>query len=71
MDQLVVEAIVGIAKGMGKKTIAEFVPDQDGRSAARSGVDYAQGYHVGVPRPVIETFHSYGPPLEAGRLEPG
>ena len=22
----------------------------------RSGVDYAQGFHIGVPRPVTETF---------------
>ena len=29
MDQLVVEAIVGIAQGMGKKTVAEFVADQE------------------------------------------
>ena len=29
MDQLVVKAIVGIARGLGKKTIAEFVADED------------------------------------------
>jgi EAL domain-containing protein (putative c-di-GMP-specific phosphodiesterase class I) len=28
IDQLVVEAIVGIARGMGKKTVAEFVTVQ-------------------------------------------
>ena len=56
-DQLVVEAIVGIAKGMGKKTVAAGVTDQDmADRLRRSGVDYAQGYHIGVPRPVIETF---------------
>jgi diguanylate cyclase (GGDEF)-like protein/PAS domain S-box-containing protein len=55
MDRLVVEAIVGIAQGMGKKTIAEFVGDDDtARLLEKSGVDYAQGYHVGRPRPLAE-----------------
>ena len=56
-DQLVVEAIVAIAKGMGKKTVAEFVTDQDMTDRLRrSGIDYAQGLHIGMPRPVAETF---------------
>ena len=56
-DQLVVQAIVGIAKGMGKKTVAEFVTDQDMIDRLRhSGIDYAQGFHIGVPRPITETF---------------
>jgi EAL domain-containing protein (putative c-di-GMP-specific phosphodiesterase class I) len=57
MDQLVVEAIVGIARGMGKETIAEFVPDEDtSRLLETSGVDYAQGYHIGRPRPLREVL---------------
>jgi len=57
MDQLVVGAIVGIAQGMGKKTIAEFVPDEDTRRLLeKSGVDYAQGYHVGRPRPLRDVL---------------
>jgi len=57
MDQLVVGAIVGIAQGMGKKTIAEFVPDDDtARLLEKSGVDYAQGYHVGRPRPLRDVL---------------
>jgi EAL domain-containing protein (putative c-di-GMP-specific phosphodiesterase class I) len=56
-DQLVVEAIVGIAKGMGKKTVAAGVTDQSmADRLRRSGIDYAQGYHIGVPRPIHETF---------------
>jgi EAL domain-containing protein (putative c-di-GMP-specific phosphodiesterase class I) len=55
MDQLVVKAIVGIARGLGKKTIAEFVADEDtARFLRESGVDYAQGYHVGQPRPLLD-----------------
>jgi len=56
-DQLVVEAIVGIARGMGKQTVSEFVTDQDMTDRLRrSGIDYAQGFHIGVPRPISETF---------------
>jgi diguanylate cyclase (GGDEF)-like protein/PAS domain S-box-containing protein len=56
-DRLVVEAIVGIAKGMGKKTVAEFVTDQDMTDRLReSGIDYAQGFHIGPPRPILEGF---------------
>jgi diguanylate cyclase (GGDEF)-like protein/PAS domain S-box-containing protein len=55
MDQLVVTAIVGIARGMGKRTIAEFVNDEETvRLLERAGVDHAQGYHVGRPRPLRE-----------------
>jgi len=55
MDRLVVEAIVGIARGMGKKTIAEFVPNEDTcRLLERCGVDYAQGHHVGRATPLRE-----------------
>jgi EAL domain-containing protein (putative c-di-GMP-specific phosphodiesterase class I) len=56
-DQLVVEAIVGIAKGMGKKTVAEFVTDAGMSDRLRgSGIDYAQGFHIGMPRPIVEAF---------------
>jgi EAL domain-containing protein (putative c-di-GMP-specific phosphodiesterase class I) len=62
-DQLVVEAIVGIAKGMGKKTVAECVTDQELTDRLRrSGIDYAQGFHIGVPRPVTEIFAQQGAP---------
>jgi diguanylate cyclase (GGDEF)-like protein/PAS domain S-box-containing protein len=62
-DQLVVEAIVGIAKGMGKKTVAEFVTDQEMTDRLRrSGIDYAQGFHIGVPRPIVETFAQLSAP---------
>ncbi|MFP5362401.1 MAG: EAL domain-containing protein [Thermoleophilia bacterium] len=49
-DQLMVKAIVQIAHGLGKRTIAEFVGD--GRTQAllaQYGVDLAQGYHIGLP----------------------
>lgn len=49
-DQLVVKAIVEIARGLGKRTIAEFVEDEDTTELLRGyGVDMAQGYHLGRP----------------------
>ena len=55
MNQLVVTAIVGIAKGMGKKTMAEFVADEATVCLlSRLGVDYAQGYHIARPQPVAK-----------------
>ena len=61
MNQLVVSAIVSIARGMGKKTIAEFVADEEAvRLLRKIGVDFAQGYHIGVPRPVSELLQTTG-----------
>jgi diguanylate cyclase (GGDEF)-like protein len=49
-DQLTVKAIVQIARGLGKRTIAEFVEDEDTRALLQEyGVDMAQGYHLGRP----------------------
>ena len=54
-DELVVEAIVHVASGLGKRTIAEYVTDADTVTKMRDlGVDYAQGFHVGRPFPVSE-----------------
>ena len=48
-----IESIVRIAKGLGKRTIAEHVEDAQTLDAMRSmGVDYAQGFHIGHPAPV-------------------
>lgn len=52
-DQLVVQALVDIARGLGKTTIAEFVGDDDTLAILReAGVDLAQGYYLGRPEPV-------------------
>jgi diguanylate cyclase (GGDEF)-like protein len=56
-DTLVVEAIVKIAQGMGKKTVAEFVGSTEAAERLREmGVDFAQGYQLGVPQPVAQLF---------------
>jgi len=53
IDQLVIEAVVRIAQGLGTETIAEFVTDEKTqRIITRLGVDYAQGYHIGKPVPI-------------------
>jgi diguanylate cyclase (GGDEF)-like protein/PAS domain S-box-containing protein len=60
-NQLVVQSVVAIAKGLGKQTIAEFVGDEDTLIALRSlGVDYAQGFHVGKPRPARQITQAAG-----------
>lgn len=42
-----------IIQMMGRKTIAEYVSDQHMlQNLKRIGVDFAQGYRVGKPRPL-------------------
>ena len=53
-DQLVVKALVDVVRGMGARTIAEFVGDEETvRMLRRFGVDYAQGFQVGYPGPAL------------------
>jgi EAL domain-containing protein (putative c-di-GMP-specific phosphodiesterase class I) len=52
IDCAMVEAINGIGHVMGKRTIAEFVENEDVLAALRRiGVDYAQGYGIAKPTP--------------------
>ncbi|MCW3011498.1 MAG: signal transduction histidine kinase [Solirubrobacterales bacterium] len=61
VNQLIVRAVVDIAHGLGKRTIAEFVDSKDTYELLQVlGVDYAQGFHVGAPVPVHEAL---GTPL--------
>jgi diguanylate cyclase (GGDEF)-like protein/PAS domain S-box-containing protein len=51
-DQLIIEACVQLARGLGKQTIAEFVEDADILRLVRDlGVDHAQGYEIARPQP--------------------
>jgi EAL domain-containing protein (putative c-di-GMP-specific phosphodiesterase class I) len=53
VDAHMVNAIVSIAQGLGIKTVAESVSDEETiQLLRRHGVDYAQGFHVGPPAPV-------------------
>ncbi|MGH2969006.1 MAG: putative bifunctional diguanylate cyclase/phosphodiesterase [Solirubrobacteraceae bacterium] len=54
-DQLVIQAVVGIARGLGKRTVAEMVGDQATMDLlAEMGIDHAQGYHIGRPAPLAK-----------------
>ena len=53
-DRLFVKAIADVAKGMGIKTVAEFVENKETAEIVREyGIDYAQGYYIGKPLPVV------------------
>jgi diguanylate cyclase (GGDEF)-like protein/PAS domain S-box-containing protein len=54
-DRILISAVVQIARGMGKRTIAEFVDSQETVEVlTRLGVDYVQGFHLGRPAPLAE-----------------
>jgi diguanylate cyclase (GGDEF)-like protein len=54
-DQLLIRAAVDIARGLGKKTIAEYVGDDETVQLLRElGVDYGQGFHIGQPAPLAQ-----------------
>ncbi len=56
-DQLTVQAIVQIAHGLGKTTIAEYVQDDTTTQLLREyGVDMAQGFHLGRPVDLAEAL---------------
>jgi diguanylate cyclase (GGDEF)-like protein/PAS domain S-box-containing protein len=56
-DLVLVETLVQLARGLGKKTVAECVEDAATLQLVRDvGIDYAQGYYIGRPtlaQPVI------------------
>ena len=55
IELAMVRSINEIGHVMGKQTVAEFVEDQAIFDKLReTGVDYAQGYVVGRPRPIEE-----------------
>ena len=55
VDREIVKAIVALARAAGRRTVAEFVSDQDTLELLTAlGVDLAQGFHIGRPRPLEE-----------------
>ena len=53
-NQHLVRSIIHLARGLDKKTIAEGVESDAVLALLRSfGVDYAQGFHLGRPEPVV------------------
>jgi EAL domain-containing protein (putative c-di-GMP-specific phosphodiesterase class I) len=60
-DRILIAAVVQIARGMGKRTIAEYVMNEETVEVlARLGVDFGQGYYHGRPAPLAE--HLAAPP---------
>ena len=58
MDLALVKAIYEVATALGKKTVAEFVENEETlQLLATIGVAYAQGYHLGKPKSVDELFN--------------
>ena len=52
-DRILVKAIIDVARGLRKQTIAEFVSSDEAVALLRDyGVDYAQGFHLGSPQPL-------------------
>jgi diguanylate cyclase (GGDEF)-like protein/PAS domain S-box-containing protein len=67
-DRLTVQAIVEIAKGMGKKTIAEFVETEEVLALLRVlGVDFAQGFRIGRPDDLERFWDVDAPAAQAAR----
>jgi len=57
VDRHLVVAMVQLAKGLGKRTIAEFVETEEALEVLRSiGVDCAQGFHIGRPQPLEDVL---------------
>jgi len=55
VDYAMVSSINKIGHLMGIKTIAEFVEDADILDRLKDiGVDYVQGYHIDIPKPLVE-----------------
>ncbi len=60
IDRTIIRSIVGIARDLGKRTVAEFVADEASLDVVRSeGVDFAQGYFIGRPVPLDEFAATY------------
>lgn len=56
-DRLVIDALVRLAQGLERRTIAEYVGDPATRAHLHdAGVDLVQGYHVGRPVPLERAF---------------
>ena len=50
IDYILVQNLIRLCQGLGIQTIAEFVESEEVLEELRKmGIDYAQGYHLGVP----------------------
>jgi diguanylate cyclase (GGDEF)-like protein/PAS domain S-box-containing protein len=69
IDRALVKSINDVGKVMGKKTIAEFVENNDVlQILAEIGVDYGQGYGIGKPFPLDDLAAAIAAPAVAESL---
>jgi diguanylate cyclase (GGDEF)-like protein/PAS domain S-box-containing protein len=62
VDRTIMRSIVGIARDLGKRTVAEFVSEPEILEVCREeGVDFAQGYLIGRPVPFDEFVRDFLP----------
>jgi PAS domain S-box-containing protein len=67
-NQHVVKAIVNLAQGFGRQTVAEGVEDQATLELLEEyGVDFAQGYAIGHPAPIDGVFTDGAPSVTPHR----
>src|SRR4051812_4564341 len=65
--RMVVKSVVEVAGSLGCRTIAERVSDSETLALLQSqGVDFAQGFYVGRPRPAAEIEAAGSPPPAGG-----
>jgi diguanylate cyclase (GGDEF)-like protein/PAS domain S-box-containing protein len=63
VDRTIMRSIVGIARDLGKQTVAEFVSDPAILEIVRAeGVDFAQGFLIGRPVPEQEFVDAFMSP---------
>ena len=71
-NQHVVKAIVNLAQGFGRQTVAEGVENQATLKLLQEyGVDYAQGYAIGHPAPTDTVFKDDLPDLTSAQPRAG
>ncbi|AFJ03410.1 diguanylate cyclase/phosphodiesterase (GGDEF & EAL domains) with PAS/PAC sensor(s) [Methylophaga frappieri] len=62
-DQLFVKALIDVATGLGRRTVAEFVENHEVLTLLRSyGVNYAQGFYIGRPADKLRADRYWSPP---------
>ncbi len=72
VDAVAVRSIAEIAHASGKETVAEFVESAEIASRiAELGVDYAQGYHLGMPRSLQDLEEADGESYQSALPSPG
>ena len=68
-DRVILESLIHAARGLGKRTIAEYVEDAETVELLRElGVDMVQGFYIGVPVALDEVIATSSSRSPAARL---